>query len=136
MIKKEITYTDYNGIERKETFWFHLSKAELLDMMMASDGDYAETVQRIIDAKDVPALISMFKDLMMKSYGVKSEDGRRFVKSKELTEEFEQSAAYSDLYMELVTDTDKAIEFVTGIIPADLESKLTTMSPPLTAPIS
>lgn len=129
MLKKEIVYTDYNGVERKEIFWFHLSKAELLDMEMTTSGGYAESVQRIIDAKDTSALIRVFKDLIKKSYGVKSEDGRRFVKSDELFEEFSQTEAYSQLYMELTLNADKAAEFINGIIPQDLEADINRISP-------
>jgi len=128
MLKKEIVYTDYNGVERKEIFWFHLSKAELLDMEMTTSGGYAETVQRIIDAKDTSALIRVFKDLIKKSYGVKSEDGRRFVKSDELFEEFSQTEAYSQLYMELTLNASKAAEFINGIIPQNLEADLNRIS--------
>lgn len=129
MLKKEIVYTDYNGVERKETFWFHLSKAELLDMEMTTSGGYAETVQRIIDAKDTSALIRVFKDLIKKSYGVKSEDGRRFVKSDALFEEFSQTEAYSQLYMELTLNADKAAEFINGIIPQDLDAAIKSVAP-------
>lgn len=129
MLKKEIVYTDYNGVERKEIFWFHLSKAELLDMEMTTSGGYAETVQRIIDAKDTSALIRVFKDLIKKSYGVKSEDGRRFVKSDELFEEFSQTEAYSQLYMELTLNADKAAEFINGIIPQDLDAAIKSVAP-------
>lgn len=134
MLKKDITYTDFNGVERKETFWFHLSKAELLDMEMTTTGGYAEMVQRIVDAKDAPALIHIFKDLIRKSYGIKSEDGRRFIKSDELFEEFSQTEAYSQLYMELTLNADKAAEFANGIMPQDLEADLKKFVPAATAP--
>lgn len=123
MIKKTITYTDYNGVERTENFYFNLSKAEIMEMEMSTDGGMAESVQKIVDAKDVPAIIRVFKDLVLKAYGVKSDDGRRFIKSKELAEAFEQTEAYSEIFMELATDADAAAKFINGIVPANLTQK-------------
>ena len=123
MIKKTITYKDYNQVERTEDFYFNLSKAEVMEMEMSTAGGMAETIQKIVDAKDAPAIIRVFKDLVLKSYGVKSDDGRRFIKSKELSDEFSQTEAYSQIFMELATDADEAAKFVNGIIPADLSQK-------------
>lgn len=123
MIKKTVTYTDYNGLERTENFYFNLSKAEVLEMEMSTAGGMAESIQKIIDAKDTPAIIRVFKDLVLKAYGVKSDDGRRFIKSKELSEEFSQTEAYSQIFMELATNADEAAKFVNGIVPADLAQK-------------
>ena len=123
MIKKTVTYTDYNKVERTENFYFNLSKAEVLEMEMSTAGGMAESIQKIIDAKDMPAIIRVFKDLVLKAYGVKSDDGRRFIKSKELSEEFSQTEAYSQIFMELATNADEAAKFVNGIIPADLAQK-------------
>ena len=123
MIKKTITYIDYNGVERTENFYFNLSKAEVMEMEMSTAGGMAESVQKIVDAKDAPAIIRVFKDLVLKAYGVKSDDGRRFIKSKELSEEFAQTEAYSQIFMELATDADAAAKFVNGIVPVDLAQK-------------
>lgn len=123
MIKKTVTYTDYNKVERTENFYFNLSKAEVLEMEMSTAGGMAESIQKIIDAKDMPAIIRVFKDLVLKAYGVKSDDGRRFIKSKELSEEFSQTEAYSQIFMELATNADEAAKFVNGIVPADLAQK-------------
>ena len=123
MIKKTVTYTDYNEVERTENFYFNLSKAEVLEMEMSTAGGMAESIQKIIDAKDMPAIIRVFKDLVLKAYGVKSDDGRRFIKSKELSEEFSQTEAYSQSFMELATNADEAAKFVNGIVPADLAQK-------------
>ena len=123
MIKKTVTYTDYNEVERTENFYFNLSKAEVLEMEMSTAGGMAESIQKIIDAKDTPAIIRVFKDLVLKAYGVKSDDGRRFIKSKELSEEFSQTEAYSQIFMELATNADEAAKFVNGIVPADLAQK-------------
>lgn len=123
MIKKTVTYTDYNKVERTENFYFNLSKTEVLEMEMSTAGGMAESIQKIIDAKDTPAIIRVFKDLVLKAYGVKSDDGRRFIKSKELSEEFSQTEAYSQIFMELATNADEAAKFVNGIVPADLAQK-------------
>lgn len=120
MITKTITYEDYNGVSRTEKFSFHLTKAELMEMELGTTGGLAEMMQKIVDAKEVPAIIKVFKDLLLKAYGVKSEDGRRFIKNEELREEFAQTEAYSQLFMELSTDAEKAAAFVNGIMPADL----------------
>lgn len=117
MLKKTITYNDYNGVERTEDFYFNLSKAEIMEMEMSTTGGLAEMINRIVAAQDAPAIIKVFKDLVLKAYGVKSADGKRFIKSEELSTEFSQTEAYSILFMELATDADKASEFVNGIVP-------------------
>lgn len=123
MLKKEITYKDYNGTERTESFYFNLSQAELMEMEMSTLGGYAEMVQAIVAAQDAPSIIKIFKDLILKAYGEKSPDGKRFIKSNELSTAFSQTEAYSNLFMELATDADKAAEFVNGIIPADVAAE-------------
>ena len=120
MLKKTITYTDFNGNERTEDFYFNLTKAEVMEMEMSTTGGMAEMIQRIVAAQDAPAIINIFKDLVLKAYGQKSPDGKRFVKNNELREEFAQTEAYSQLFMELATDADAAAKFVNGIMPADL----------------
>ena len=124
MIKKTITYVDYNGTERTEDFYFNLSKAELMEMEMGTKGGLTEELQRIINAQDTPEIIKVFKGLLLKSYGQKSPDGKRFIKSEELSEEFEQTEAYSQLFMELATDDKKASDFVNGIIPSDISAEV------------
>lgn len=119
MLKKTINYTDYNGNDRTEDFYFNLSKAEVMEMEMSTSGGMAEMIQRIVAAQDAPAIIKIFKDLVLKAYGQKSPDGKRFVKSEELATEFAQTEAYSQLFMELATDADAAAAFVNGIVPAD-----------------
>lgn len=120
MLKKTITYTDYNGVERTENFYFNLTKAEIMEMEMGTVGGFAEMVQRIVDAKDAPTIIKVFKDLVLKAYGEKSADGKRFIKSDELRESFAQTEAYSQLFMELATDSKAASAFVNGIVPPDV----------------
>lgn len=118
MLKKTITYTDYNGVERTEDFYFNLSEAELMEMEMSTTGGMAEMIQRIVAAKDAPAIIKIFKDLVRKAYGIRSDDGRRFIKSDKISDEFCQTEAYSLLFMELATNDNAAAEFVNGIMPA------------------
>lgn len=120
MLKKTIPYIDYNGTERNETFYFNLSKAELMEMEMGTKGGFAEMLNGIIEAKDAPSIMKVFKDVILKAYGEKSPDGKRFMKSEEISKAFEQTEAYSNLFMELVTDADKAAEFINGIIPAEV----------------
>lgn len=120
MLKKTMTYTDYNGIERTEDHFFNLSKAEIMEMEMSTTGGLAEMIKRIVAAQDQPAIIKIFKELILKAYGVKSPDGKRFIKSDEISLEFAQTEAYSQLFMELATDADAAAAFVNGIIPADM----------------
>ena len=118
MLKKTFTYTDYNGVERTEDHYFNLSKAELMEMELSTTGGLAEMINKIVAAQDAPAIVKVFKDLVLKAYGQKSADGRRFIKSKELADEFSQTEAYSQLFMELATDADAASKFVNGIVPA------------------
>lgn len=118
MLKKTITYTDYNQAERTEDFYFNLTKAEVMEMEMSTSGGLAEMIKKIVAAKDAPAIIKVFKDLILKAYGEKSPDGKRFIKSEEISTAFAQTEAYSQLFMELATDPDRAAEFVNGIIPA------------------
>ena len=123
MLKKTITYTDYNGVERTEDFYFYLSKADLMEMEMGTTGGFAEMIQKVVNAQDAPAIIRIFKDLILKAYGEKSADGKRFIKNDELRDAFSQTEAYSQLFMELATDADAAAKFVNGIMPADLSEK-------------
>lgn len=125
MFKKTITYEDYNGIERTEDFYFHLSKAELAEMELSRNGGMKEYLEKIIAAKDNEQIIKLFKGLVFKAYGEKSEDGRRFIKSEEISRAFSQTEAYSDLFMELATNTDSAIAFVNGIMPKGLDKEVT-----------
>lgn len=118
MLKKTFTYTDYNGVERTEDHYFNLSKAELMEMELSTTGGLAEMINKIVAAQDAPAIVKVFKELVLKAYGQKSADGRRFIKSKELSDEFAQTEAYSQLFMELATDADAAAKFVNGIVPA------------------
>lgn len=110
-------YTDYNGVKRTETFYFNFSKAELMEMELGTEGGLKDVLQRIVDANDKTKLIKYFKKLLLMAYGEKSDDGRRFVKSEELSKAFSQTEAYSKLFMELITSDEKSKNFVNAIIP-------------------
>lgn len=121
MLKKTITYKDYNDNERTEDFYFNLSKAESMEMEMSINGGLSEMIRRIVAAQDQPTIIATFKTIILKAYGEKSPDGRRFIKSEELSKAFSETEAYSQLYMELATNADAAAAFVNGIVPKDVD---------------
>ena len=130
MIKKTINYTDYDGNARSEDFYFNLSMAEFTKMELGEVGGFRNYIRRIISAENVPELTKCFDDLILASYGEKSPDGKRFIKERDghrLSDDFKQTDAYSVLFMELMTDSDKAAEFVNGIAPADVAKKAAEM---------
>lgn len=122
MLKKTITFETFDGETVTEVHFFHLSKAELIEMEVSKKGGLSEALSEIIRSNDGKLIIEEFKKLVLGSYGKKSDDGRRFIKSDEIRDEFESSEAYSTLFMELVTNPDSAAEFVNGIIPKGLEA--------------
>lgn len=126
MYAKKIKFTDFNGNEREQTFYFNLTEAELTEMNLSKEGGLEAYVTRIVNANDVPQLSELFKTLILKSYGEKSDDGMRFMKKNgALAAEFAETEAYSELYMELATNTDAASEFINGLIPKKLADKAT-----------
>ena len=127
MLKKTITYIDYDGNERTEDFYFNLSKAEIMEMELSMPGGMAQTLNKIVAAQDGEKIIKIFKEIILKAYGEKSPDGKRFIKSEELSTAFSQTEAFSQLFVELATNADAAAQFVNGIIPAD--------TPKITAPL-
>ena len=127
MIKWPITYTDYEGNEVTEEFRFALNRSELMEMNFSAAGGMEKMLQKIIDTKDVKKMIEIFKEIIMKSYGELSDDGRRFIKTRDghkLAEDFAQTAAYDELYMQLATDDKKAADFINGVIPKDLAKQM------------
>lgn len=120
MIKKTMTYKDYNGNERTEDFYFHLTKAELLELEMSHAGGFSVAIERLIKEQDAAKIISIFKDIIKLAYGVKSDDGKRFIKNEKVFEEFKETEAYSDLFMSLAMDADAATDFVNGLMPSDI----------------
>ena len=120
LLKITVTYTDYNGVERTEDFYFNLSKAEVAEMELSVDGGLGAMIENIVNAKDNKQIVALFKELVLKAYGEKSPDGRRFMKSKEISEAFSQTEAYSEIFMELALDEKAASDFVNGILPSKL----------------
>lgn len=117
MLKKAITYTDYNGVVRTEDFYFNLSRAEVTELQLSEKGGYDKMIENIVNAEDNKAIFENFKKIILKSYGVKSEDGRRFIKSEQLSEEFSQTEAFVELIFGLASDENAAAEFIKGVIP-------------------
>lgn len=117
MLKKTITFIDYDDTERTEDFYFNLSKAELAEMESSYNGSLVRTIDKIVAAKDLKTIIELFKDVILKAYGEKSIDGRRFIKNQELRDNFEQTEAYSILFMELANDAEAAAAFINGVVP-------------------
>lgn len=124
MLKKTIAFTDFDGNERKEDFYFNLTKAELMEMELSEVGGLEKMIQKIIEEQNQSRIIAVFKDMIMKSYGVKSPDGRRFIKNKEVLDDFTQTEAFSVLFMELATDEAEAAKFIKGIMPADISEEV------------
>lgn len=128
MFKRTETYTDYNGVERTEDFYFNLTESELVDMEIGTAGGLAETVRVLIASKDIKAVIAIFKDLVFKAYGEKSSDGKRFVKSYEISKAFSETEAYNQIFMDLATNADAAAAFINGIIPAKLKERVSNVT--------
>ena len=124
MIKKTIKYVDWKGNEREEDFYFNLSKPELMEMELTTRGGMSDYLTKIVKAQSKEELVKWFKIIILKAYGEKSEDGRRFIKSDELSTAFSQTGAFEKLYMELVTDENKASEFVNAIVPEFTEAEM------------
>lgn len=123
MIKKTVTFTDFDGNKRTEDFYFHLTEQELTEWELSVDGGLSGVLTRIVNSQDTKMLVGIFKDLLVKSYGVKTPDGRGFVKNEEVLNNFTCTQAFSDIYMELATDDKAAAEFVNGVMPAGLAEK-------------
>lgn len=129
MYAKKITSTNYNTGEQKErTYYFNLTKAELMEMELGKEGGLQEYIKKIVDAEKTPELVKLFKELILMSYGEKSEDGMRFMKKAidghRLSDDFEQTDAYSELFTELATNAESATAFVNGILPAQLQAQV------------
>lgn len=117
MLKKTIKYTDFDGNERTEDFYFNLTKAEVTELEMSTEGGLVKMLEKIVAAQDSKRIIEIFKDLILRAYGEKSPDGKRFIKNQELRDAFSQTEAYSELFMELATNAEASAAFVNGIVP-------------------
>lgn len=134
MLKKTMTYTDFDGNQRTEDFYFNLTKAELTEMNFSTKGGFEAWIRKIINAQDSKEIISVFKDIILKAYGEKSLDGRQMIKTPEITAAFAQTQAYSDLFMELATDDKAAAAFINGIIPTEISNEMAKQSSPIPFP--
>ena len=131
MLKKTITYEDYDGNTRTEDLYFFLSKSELMEMELSTPGGLAKKLESITKAQNGAELTRVFKEIILNSYGEKSDDGRSFIKKKNgvrIAEEFEQTPAYDALFTELLLDPDKAAAFINGIMPKDLMTEANNMN--------
>lgn len=117
MLSKTIKYVDYDGKSREETFFFHLSEAELAELEMTTPGGFQNYVARLVREENAPEMVALWKKMLLMAYGEKSQDGRRFIKSERLATEFTQTPAYSILFMELSTSAEAAAAFVNGVVP-------------------
>lgn len=124
MLKKKITYLDLDDNEITEDFYFNLSKAEITEMELSREGGFAEYLKKIIASEDRAEIIATFKIIISMTVGLRSEDGKRFIKSQDISDGFMQSNAYSTMFMELLTDTTKAVEFIRGVIPSDVAATI------------
>ena len=135
MIYKDITYTDYNGITRTERHWFHLSKAELTDMEMTQEGSLTDALKAMVAAKDKVEIYKKFVWIIGRAYGVKSEDGRRFMKDPDYFKAFTESEAYSVFLEDLLGGEEKVLAFVQGIMPNNApKDKLVELQGQMTTP--
>lgn len=123
MLKKTIKYTDYNDVEREEDFYFHLSKAELIEMEYSEHGSFVDYIDKITKEQDNHKLVQLWKKIVLDAYGIKSEDGKRFIKNQEVRDSFAQTEAYTELFMELAGDAKKAADFINGILPKDVRDE-------------
>lgn len=117
MVREVIKYTDYNGVERTEECLFNLNKAELMELEMTTEGGLSAMITSIVNANNVPEIVKIFKKILLMAYGKKSPDGRRFIKTEELRNEFAQTEAYSELFMELAMNAEHAASFINNVIP-------------------
>ncbi len=121
MLKKTVTYTNFNDEEITEDFYFHFTKAEIVELENSHRGGLHQIIEKIITTKDNKGLIEIFKDLVLKAYGEKSPDGRRFIKTPEVREAFSHTQAYSDIFMELATNDAAANEFIDAVLPKKMD---------------
>lgn len=130
MYKKTLEYEDFNGEKVKEDLYFNLSKAELLEMNFRAKGGLKNYIEAIINARDQETLTDIFKTLLLKSYGIKSADGRKFMKNDKIREDFECSIPYDILFTTLATDAKEAANFVNGILPKELVEEMDKVEMP------
>ena len=136
MLVERVKYKDFDGNEREEKFYFNFTEAELTEMELSTKGGLKNEIQRIMDSQDQSEIIKIFKNLLLKAYGVKSPDGKRFIKDEQLTKEFEQTNAYSQLFMKLAFDDEAAAKWINGVIPQEIAKELDTNTTPALTPVN
>ena len=136
MLVERVKYKDFDGNEREENFYFNFTEAELTEMELSTKGGLKNEIQRIMDSQDQSEIIKIFKNLLLKAYGVKSPDGKRFIKDEQLTKEFEQTNAYSQLFMKLAFDDEAAAKWINGVIPQEIAKELDTNTTPALTPVN
>lgn len=129
MLKKTVKFTDYDGVEREEDLYFNFSKAEIIKLQIETPGGLAGMLERMVKAQNAPDMMKMFETILLKAYGEKSPDGKYFRKSDQISNDFKSTEAYSELFMELLTDDEKAAEFINKVIPADVAEEVAKHSP-------
>lgn len=124
MLKKKIKYTDFNDVEREETFYFNLSKAELIELYAEENGGFDEYIKSIVESGNNKEILATFKKIIRMAYGEKSLDGKYLKKSEELSDNFCATNAYSELVMELMSNEETAANFINSVIPADVKNQV------------
>lgn len=131
MIKKSIPYTDYDGNQRTDECYFNLNKAELAEMEVSESGGFDKFLEKVVESQDTKKIYAIFKEIILMSYGEKTHDGKHFLKKKtidgeviRLRDEFEQTEAFSELIMEMLSNEDAAANFVTGVLPKELADEV------------
>lgn len=117
MVKKTISFENFDGKKVKKDWYFHLNEIELMDLQLETEGGFQEFVAKAVEENDNKKIVKILKDIIVKSVGIKSEDGMRFIKSEEITDEFCQTGAYPALFLELAQDENAAEAFLTGVFP-------------------
>lgn len=128
MLKKTITCENFDGVETTEDYWFNLTESEIIEMQLGTAGGLDESLKQIVAGMDLPRMVKFFKDFVLKAYGVKSPDGKRFIKNDEIREAFSQTNAYNKLFMELAFNDVAAAEFINGVIPKDVADKMSEIT--------
>lgn len=124
MLKLPITFEDFDGELVTEVHHFNLSRTDLVDLELLEEGGLERKLRRIVEEQDHRALIAEFKSLVLTAYGIRSEDGKRFIKNQQVREEFAQTAAYDSLFFLLATDDKAAANFWLGIVPKSLREEV------------
>lgn len=135
MFKKTITYRDFNDKEQTKTLYFNLTRTEILEMENSETGGYGEMIKKVVDSKDGATIMKVFKTIILKSYGVKTEDGEGFDKGEELSKAFEHSAAFDALFIELCTNAEEATNFITHVMPLNDEQRKEIANKVTTTPL-